>query len=383
MHFTANRREFHDTLAVASSIADRRHTQPLVACVLLAASGTELAVTATNLQIESRSTLALEDSDEAENGIIAARAKDLYDIVSALDGKLVTIQTDGDGWIKIVSGRARYRVPTLKAIEFPLMKRGAEEPSGVEIPASELERLIGATITAASTDYTRPHICAIALSLDKAGLSAIATDGHRLVICTRPITAEYGISGEAAAALDGLYLNRDTCHAIQRLIDVTEAPVCAVASDQTHVFVRSGDSQITAVLGSAGLNVASRRSAAKLSSPDAPAAVVSRVALIAALKRVQLMAGGTLSAMKICIDERGMGVSSVTVEKGEAEETLDVDVEPGQTITVAANPRYIADILDVMRSERVRVRNTGALEPIELSGEPGTDIRAVVMPCRV
>ena len=116
MKFSAARDVLLKPLQAVIGVVERRQTMPILSNVLLVAKGNELAVTATDLEVEL--VAQTEVSVEAA-GEITVSGRKLLDIVRALpDGSTIDISVSGEKAV-IRSGRSKFSLATLPAAEFP------------------------------------------------------------------------------------------------------------------------------------------------------------------------------------------------------------------------------------------------------------------------
>ena len=97
-------------------VVDRRQTMPILANVLLAAKGGQLAVTATDLEVE---LVASAQVDVQRAGEVTVPGRKLLDICRALpEGSEITIALEGERLL-LRARRSRFTLSTLPAAEFP------------------------------------------------------------------------------------------------------------------------------------------------------------------------------------------------------------------------------------------------------------------------
>jgi DNA polymerase-3 subunit beta len=111
-------------------------------------------------------------------------------------------------------------------------------------------------------------------------------------------------------------------------------------------------------------------------------AVVKRVELESALRRVAILSREKTSAIKLALEPGTITLSSSNPDMGEAKETIEAQF--GQEgLTTGFNARYFLDILSAMDSEEVVLEFKDALSPclVRQPGDP--DYLCVVMPMRV
>ncbi|HRE20267.1 MAG TPA: DNA polymerase III subunit beta, partial [Rhabdaerophilum sp.] len=201
-------------------VVERRNTIPVLANVLLRAEGSQLALKATDLDIDIVEVVAAE---VLQAGTTTVPAHVLYDIVRKLaDGAQVSLEQDGNaGQVVLRSGRSRFSLQTLPESDFPDLAPG-EMSHRFSVQAGHLRNLIDKTQFAISTEETRYYLNGIYLHTTEMNgenvLRAVATDGHRLALCDTPAPA-------GASGMPGVIVPRKTVAELQKLLTDSESQV--------------------------------------------------------------------------------------------------------------------------------------------------------------
>jgi DNA polymerase-3 subunit beta len=109
---------------------------------------------------------------------------------------------------------------------------------------------------------------------------------------------------------------------------------------------------------------------------------MSRSALIAALRRVSVMAEERNKPVRLTLTPASLKLSASSAELGEAEEALTVDYA-GEEVTIAFNSRYVIEALAPMEDEGVVFEFKDALSPGVIKSPDRDTYRCVIMPMRI
>src|SRR6202162_5538383 len=214
MKLTIERAALLRALGHVQSVVERRNTIPILSNVLLRAESGELALSATDMDLEIVAGVSVE---AGRQGATTAPAHTLYDIVRKLRaGAQIELESAGDkGAMTLRSGRSTFTLACLPPEDYPLMA-GGDLAHSFTLSAAELKRLIDRTRFAISTEETRYYLNGIffhaAKTNDVAMLRAVATDGHRLARMEIPLP-------EGAAGMPGVIVPRKTVSELRKLID--------------------------------------------------------------------------------------------------------------------------------------------------------------------
>ena len=137
MKFTIARDRLLKALQLATGVVERRQTLPVLANLLIKANETGVALTGTDLEVE---IVAHTDVDVEQPGEITIPARKLADIWRALpEGSDVTLSVGGDR-ATVRSGRSRFTLATLPAVDFPKIE-GGETDVVVSVAQADLRML--------------------------------------------------------------------------------------------------------------------------------------------------------------------------------------------------------------------------------------------------
>ena len=109
--------------------------------------------------------------------------------------------------------------------------------------------------------------------------------------------------------------------------------------------------------------------------------VINREETLGALQRVKLLAREA-TPVRLIMTEKKIELLAIEQDRGQAIETIEGSFS-GEEITVAFNPDYLIDGLDVISTEEVVLETTDALKPAILKGLEEETFLYLLMPVRV
>src|SRR3954463_1956811 len=214
MKLTIERAALLKALSHVQSVVERRTTIPILSNVLLRADAGQLALSATDMDVEIVERVAARIEGDGQT---TAPAHTLYDIVRKLrEGAQIEIETlGGRNEMVLRSGRSTFTLACLPPEDYPVMAAG-ELPHRFALTAADLRTLVDRTRFAISSEETRYYLNGIYLhaveSDGVAVLRAVATDGHRLARFEMPLP-------EGAKSMPGVIIPRKAINEIRKLID--------------------------------------------------------------------------------------------------------------------------------------------------------------------
>lgn len=357
-------------LSHIQSVVERRQTIPVLSNVLIETAGDSVVLKATDNEIEISESVPASVEVQGE---ITVPAHKLYDIVKKLaDGSQIALAFNAEtSQLGITSGRSKFALASLPADGFPSMAR-EEMPFHFDVPAKDLVALISKTSFAVSVEETRYNLNGIYLhekTGQNGGLSAVATDGHRLACAVVTLPA-------GAAGIPGVIVPRKTIGELSKLAAETE-DVVAVTMSANQIRFMMGDVELSSRLIDGTYPEYEKVIPAhndKILEADAAvlASVIERVAVVSEKSR----------GIKLSISENLLQVTAASVDEGSAEDEMDA-VYSSDAVEIGFNYRYLLDILGQISGQTVQMKLNDGLSPVVLKEVADDTALYVLMPMRV
>ncbi|HEY5009318.1 MAG TPA: DNA polymerase III subunit beta [Caulobacteraceae bacterium] len=372
MKLTIERTALLKALGHVQSVVERRNTIPILANLLLSAGEGQVAVSATDLDMD------VTDSRPAKverAGQITTHAHTLYEIVRELpDGAEVSLDYTGqDPRLELRAGRSRFNLPVLPAGDFPMMPSdGLSDP--IAIAAADLIRLIDKTGFAMSAEETRYFLNGLFFHpVEEDGLRklrAVGTDGLRLALAET-------LSPQGFPATRGVIIPRKTVNEARRLMDDAGASVAVSVSAQKIRFAFGNATLTSKVIDGtfpAYANVVPRNNNRVMTLDNA--------LFTAAVRRVVAVSAEPTRAVQMAIEANHMTLTVRTMDAGQAVEELEVDYG-GEPFEIRFNARYVLDATAQIDGEVAQFRFAGPDDPALLRDPADAGVQYVLVPMRI
>lgn len=367
MKFSVSRDLLLRPLQLVTGVVERRQTLPVLSNLLVTVDGKQLTLTGTDLEVQLVARIELPEP-AADSGEITLPARKLVDIWRALpDGAKVEVTLD-DQRAVLRSGPSRFQLATLPAAEFPGIDEGAGELE-ITLRQSQLRHLIDRTAFSMAQQDVRYFLNGMLLEVTPEHLRSVATDGHRLAMCT--------VAPGAGDDRKQVIVPRKGVNELSRLL-------------------AEGDDQVTLNLGSNHLRaeVGGYSFITKLVDGRFPdyekviprggtrESIGDRQQLREAFSRAAILSNEKYRGVRIILSEGLLTVQANNPEQEEAEEAVPVQFS-GDTLEMGFNVSYLQDVLGVLESEQVRFTVSDANSSALLEEPGGGDALYVVMPMRL
>ncbi|MEO6967673.1 MAG: DNA polymerase III subunit beta [Rhodanobacteraceae bacterium] len=366
MRFSIQREALLNPLAQVVGVVERRQTLPVLANLLVQIGQGRLTLIGTDLEVEMRASVAV---DQAEDGAITIPARKLFDIVRALpDGATLDIKLNGDR-VSVHAGRSRFTLATLPAEEFPTTDE-IELVDKVLLPEATLKNLMERTAFAMANQDVRYYLNGLLLDLRDSDLRCVATDGHRLALAETRLDKKVSaqrqiiIPRKGVMELLGLFGGGDE-----------EA---SIEFARNHLRVRRGDVVFTSKLIDGRF-------------PDYEAVIplgadktliLDRELLRGALQRAAILSNEKYRGVRLEVSPGRLRIVAHNPEQEEAVEELEAETSVND-IAIGFNVGYLLDALGSLLDSRVRLQLRDAQSSCLLQGAENEHVRHVVMPLRL
>ena len=367
MKFSATREQILAPLQGVIGVVERKQTMPVLANVLLAAKGTRLSITGTDLEVE---LVASGEVTVQQPGEITVPGRKLLEIARALPEKTaVTFTLDGDK-VKVSAGRSRFVLSSLAASEFPVVENVAAQQTLV-LPQAELARLIAKTHFSMAQQDVRYYLNGTLLETDGKLLRTVATDGHRLAVAEAPL----GAASKAAHAQQ-VIVPRKGILELQRLLG-NEGDV-EITIGSNHIRVTIGDVRFTSKLIDGKFPEYGR----VIPANPSKIIVADRESLRAALQRTAILSNEKYRGVRLSLVKNALKLQAHNPEQEEAEDEVEIDYK-AEEVEIGFNVTYLLDALAAVETETVEIGLTDANSSCLIRSPGATNARYVVMPMRL
>jgi len=335
------------------NIISTKSALPILSNILIETHSDVLRLTATDLDIGITCVIPVEIQ---EQGAITIPAKRFSDIVKEFPSDVISVTTKKNNQVIIDSDMCQFKIMGLAKEEFPKLPE-FKEKKAIKIDQKAFKEILLLTAFAVSMDETRYVLNGILFKINKGVLTLVSTDGKRLAIAERKLSA-----GEVDNEIS-MIIPIKTIQELNRNLKENGDLSLVVSANQ-------------ALFDLGNVAVVSRLIEGEF--PDykqvVPAASenkmkVERNQFLLAVKRAALLATPDYQAVKLEIFKNKLVISKSTPDVGEFHEELEVEYQ-GREMVIGFNPLYLMDVLKNLNEETVSLELTDGEKPgvIRLNG---------------
>jgi DNA polymerase III subunit beta len=362
--FRCDRDVLAEALATAGrAVANRGGALPVLSGVRVELSGNRLEVTGSDLDLTISVTV---DVGGEEDGVVVLPSRLASDVVRAVEEGQVRVESD-DEQARVTAGTYEVDIRLIPAEEFPRLA----EPEGdaVTLTGEAFATALKQVIPAASADDSRPILTGVLLSAEEGGLRLVATDSYRLAVREMPGTTVLAEGQKVLVPSRAL------------------AELARVLGDAPEVVLRLGERDASFEVG--GTRLVTRLIEGEfpnyqglIPTGQANVLTVGRGPLLDALRRVKLLAREATPVRLVMKPDGDLELLAVTQDVGQAHDAVEAKYE-GSELTVAFNPDYLLQGLEVCPGDELTIETLDALKPALIKSVEGTEFLYLLMPVRV
>jgi DNA polymerase-3 subunit beta len=381
MKFICPQSELNAHLSLVSRAVPSNPSHPVLANVLMNADEEKQEIRLTGFDL----SLGVQTSFSAqveEGGLLTLPAKLLADIVSRLPNEAITLSTEADSSLAMLtSALGRYQVQGLDAAEYPELPT-VETGEAVYLPVEQLLDGLRGALFAASTDETKQVLTGVHVAVAANEMEFAATDGHRLSVVNtvKSEAAGEGENSETDAAFD-VTVPGKALRELERMLQLHPAgEAIALRFDQGQLLFQWDNQRLTSRLLE-GQYPNYRQLIPRQFSRQM---TVERKLLIGSLERISVLADKKNNIVKFSLDAAGQEVvvSVDAPDVGSGREVLPAQIS-GDSLDIAFNVRYLLEGLKVLNTSEVQMQCNTATSPAILTPLGGLKMTYLVMPIQI
>ena len=347
-------------------IVERKNSIPILSNVLCEAKGSELRISATDLDVSLRCGCPAQVMKE---GAVTLGAKKLHEIARALPDSDVHLKVLPEAWTEIRCERSTFRMAGLPSEDFPTLPE-ARAGKGTEVPAEYC-----ADSSPAPHSPSPPRMPATT----SRGPCWCSTRRGRpwwpptgTACPTRRARRRSGVKDPQKVLVP-----RKAIGELARLLEGEES--ATFQQVENHLVFTVG-----------GRVLASKMIEGQFPAYEKVIAVtgdkvvkLQRDSLTSALRRVSLLSSERSRAVRLGLSEGQLELLATSPDLGEAKESLPIDYAGGP-VEIGFNAQYLLDFLSVAGTDSIELQvkdaeSQGLLRP---AGGGDLEHRYVVMPMR-
>ncbi|HHZ69786.1 MAG TPA: DNA polymerase III subunit beta [Methylococcaceae bacterium] len=366
MKFKINREVFLLPLQKIVNVIEKRQTMPILSNILLKMNAEVLTLTGSDLEIQLIVELSIDNTEVSE---ITVPARKILDIIRLLPAESqIDIQLD-NAKLKIVSGRSRFSLTTLEAVNYPEFDEKNPHTTML-LPISQLNKALNKTLFCMANQDVRYYLNGILVTISNQQLKLVASDGHRLALFNEPLT-------EANDIETSFIIPRKGVIELSRLLSDSDQ-LLSLQLAISHVRL-----DFERLSFSVKLIDAKYPDFSKVFQQDFKSVIpVNRKDFKDALTRVSILSNEKFKGVSLNFSDSTLKVAAYNPDHEEAEENVTIDYS-GEAFVIAFNAQYLLDAVSNLESDLIHISLSSNMSACVIEDPMDASYQYIVMPMRL
>ncbi len=354
MKFTVSSSALLSMLATTGKVISNKNTLPILDYFLLELNGSELTVTASDLETTLVGKLTVE-SVESE-GTVAAPVKQMLDSLKEFPELPLTIEVNDKNWeIKISWKSGSLSIPGASAVSYPALQQLNAERKELTMDVDLLVNGINKTIFATADDELRPVMNGIYVNLQAEAVTFVGTDAHKLV------KYEAEQNGEVTAAF---ILPKKPANLLKSVLLKEEDDIRLSFDSKNARFELKNHTLICRLIEGTYPNYN-----AVIPQANPNKLLVDRIELMNGIKRVAVCSNPTTNLIRMDIADNKITLTAQDIDFSmSANETIACSYD-GQPISIGFKSTFLVEILSNVATPTVLIEladstRAGVFKPV-------------------
>jgi len=372
MKFSIKKADIIEVLSKVQGITGRKSSLAITETVLLTAKNETVTITATDLETGFEGTYpAIVESE----GTIALNSRKFYEIVRDFPTDDIIINEVENRWIEIGHPKVLYHIVGMNPDDFP-DSPVVEDASYIEIDSYTLKRMIERNaMVAGGSDDKRAHIIGVYFHIiekdEKKMLRMVSTDGSRLILMDGDFDGDIQMKDG-----EGILIPKKGLNEINKFLG-TEGAVHIGIKENHFILKKEMETIIVRLLEGAFPNYEQI-----IFKENGYVISVNKHQFLMMLKRMSILSSEDYKAAIFNFEKEALIVSASNPDIGESKEDMPIEFE-GDSLTIAFNPRFFIDTLNVIDSEEAIIYLVNEEKPCLLFDKDDDSFISAVMPMRI
>lgn len=351
MKFSTSKTELQQALQKLSKATPTRSTLPILSCVLIESNEERTTLRATDLEITIQAEIPVSIE---QPGAAALPLKTLLDITNELPETRITLTVDDKNRAAIITDAGEYDLMAKPADEFPAVPDTSGSQK-VDVSGEMLKSIINATSFAVSRDELKPALTGVLFRIGPNDITAVSTDGHRLVKYTRKDFNADGFTGDMIVPRKFLSFmsSQPTTGDVSLLIG------------ENHLTAKIGnDMVLTRIIDERFPDYESviPKENEKIMKAD-------KDALLGAIRRVSIFSNKSTHQVALNMDATSCKITTEDPEKSsKAQEQVAAEFS-GDPLTIGYNADYLKDVVNHVLGNTIIIEFSTSISAALFSSE--------------
>lgn len=372
MKFVVSSSALLNLLQTTGKVISNKNTLPILDYFLMDLKGDSLKITASDLETTIVGSINVESSEG--DGIIAAPAKLMQDSLKEFSEQPLTIEANESTWEIVISWKTgKFTIPGTSGLSYPALPSLEEGKQSVDIPADCLENGIVKSIFATADDELRPIMNGIYIVLDGQTITYVATDAHKLVKYSSPLSSDVEAS---------FILPKKPANLLKSVLSKENEDIKVEFDTKNVQFNLKNHTLVCRLIEG---NYPNYNAVIPQNNPNK--VLVDRMELLNSIKRVAVCSNQSTNLIKFDISADTINLTAQDLDFSvSGQESLTCSYE-GDAMTIGFKSTFLVEILNNIDTDNVQIEladstRAGVFKPV-YEDTPAKDTLMLLMPMMI
>ena len=367
MKFSADRKKLSGALARVQGITGRKTNLSITSDVLIRAEGSELIITANDLETVFCGTY---EADVESEGMISINSKKIFEIIKEYPETQFPVHEIENRWVEIGEDNIQYHIVSSDCENFPETPV-IENIDFVEVDSVKFKKMVDvASVIGFSPDEKRIYVLGTLLEKiteeDGKKLRMVSTDSRRLNSIDIPYTGQFNIPEET------IIIPKKGLSELSKFIDNTVNIEVGVKDNH---FIARKENEMMMIKLLSGDYPDYRR---VLNIESFTPIEIDRNMFFLMMKRMSILVSEDYKSVIFNFMENKLVVTITNPEIGESKEEFPISYT-GEPFESAFNPKFFIDAINVIKNDTITLHVKDSRSPCVVQGSDDTQLICAIM----
>ena len=372
MKFSFDRKQILNVLSKIQGITGRTTSLTITADILIKAVGSQISITANDLETVFLGTY---DAQVEKEGVLSINSKKFFEIIREYPENNILVNEIENRWVEIGKGDSIFHIVASDYENFPETPM-IEDIEFIEVNSKDLKKMVDvATIVNYSGEEKRIYVIGSLIEKisqnnnghDEDRIRIVSTDSRRLHCCDAKFKGDFQVPDK------GVIIPKKGLSELSKFININKDEVKVGIKDNHFISQSSNESMMIKLLEGEYPDYKPILNDEEMTPIEMDKRMFSTL-----MKRISILTSDDFNSVILNFKNNELIVTITNPEIGESKEEMMISYS-GEEIKSAFNPRYFMDALSVFEDNIVIINIKGDKSPCIIRGMNDNQLVCAIM----
>ncbi len=372
MKFSFDRKQILDVLSKIQGITGRTTSLTITADILIKAVGSQISITANDLETVFFGTY---DAQVEKEGVLSINSKKFFEIIREYPENNILVNEIENRWVEIGKGDSIFHIVSSNYENFPETPV-IEDIKFIELKSKNLKKMVDiSTVINYSNEEKRTYvtgaliekICLNHNGEEQEKIRIVSTDSRRLHCYDAQFDGNFILPEES------VIIPKKGLSELSKFIVINKEKIKIGVKDNHFIAKNENESMMIKLLEGEYPDYKGL-----LNDEDMTPIEMDKTMFFTLMKRISILTSDDFNSVILNFKNNELIVTITNPEIGESKEEMMISYS-GEEIKSAFNPRYFMDALNAFEDNIVIINIKGDKSPCIMRGVNNTQLVCVIM----